>query len=341
MKRAPKVPCFSLPRGTLWLFIFCSCVASGSVGAVAGMRFDEDSTPQLAENSAEITLAKPTHYAVMFHESGKFRTLHGRGDKVRHPREPGRFVTIERVGSGTVVIQANRGQGLRILNPGEPVPGFPELIFTETVTVTQLRYRSRLVTELLHAEPILVSLEGSRAILEVEIFRRPPAHSSHAVESGQARERSETIPAQRGRRKRGPQLFADMRMEVLDANTYKLAPEDVKPILQNINEVLSDLQPTFTPAFSARTGMSADISSAVADGVLDQGGFTVTNPKLAERFGIQEGDTILRINGSSVNSPLIAWWIYQEVMIRNPLLSVIKIDIRRGRTLVNKTYMIR
>jgi membrane-associated protease RseP (regulator of RpoE activity) len=96
-----------------------------------------------------------------------------------------------------------------------------------------------------------------------------------------------------------------------------------------------------SPRVTSRAGLDFQVSSALADGVLDRSGFTITNNKVAEMFGIQVGDTIVKLNGQPVNSPLNAWWAYQETLIKNPNQAEMQLDLRRGSTTVRKTYRIK
>ena len=143
----------------------------------------------MGENSAEISLPKPTRYAVLLHEARKVRTLHTRGDVLSHPQDPAQSVTIERIEPETILLREGGRTTMRSVRVGTPIPGFRGLHFTETVLLEKIQYRSRSVEHLAHPEPVVVALEGPRAIVEVEVLRTVsspppvrPAPSSLAAE---------------------------------------------------------------------------------------------------------------------------------------------------------------
>jgi membrane-associated protease RseP (regulator of RpoE activity) len=70
-------------------------------------------------------------------------------------------------------------------------------------------------------------------------------------------------------------------------------------------------------------------------------GFKVTTNKLAQSFGIRAGDTITSMNGYPVNSLYNAWWILQELLIRNTGLEEIHVDIVRRGAKLSKLYRIK
>ena len=130
-------------------------------------------------------------------------------------------------------------------------------------------------------------------------------------------------------------------MKEVGRHAYQIPAADAKPVIENVGEMFVNLQPRLLPSFSPQTGLNWHLTSAVADGVLNQGGFTVTNLKIAQYFGIEVGDTIRSINGHPVTSPLSAYWAYQETIARNPLLSELRVDLQRGPVPITKTYQIR
>jgi hypothetical protein len=295
----------------------------------------QDSVVTMGENSAEITLPKPTRYAVLLHEAGKVRTLHTRGDVLFPPQDPGRSVTIERIEAETIFLRESPKTPTRTVRVGKPIPGFPGLRFTETVMLEKMQYRSRPVDHLAHPEPVVVALERSRAIVEVEVLRTTSAPPAAAPASDGA---PPTLPQ---RRKLDPALFAELPVTEVEPNTYEVDAAAVGPAIDNLGQVLADLQPMMTPALSMQSGLTFNLTSSVVDGTLSNAGFTVTNSKIARRFGIEVGDIIKRFNGHEVNSPLDAWMAYQEFIIRNPLQSQMRVDLQHQGIPMTKLYRVR
>ena len=143
------------------------------------------------------------------------------------------------------------------------------------------------------------------------------------------------------RRKLDPVLFEELPVKEVEPNTYEVDATAVAPAIDNVGQVLADLQPMLAPALSLHAGLTFDLTSAVVDGTLSNAGFTVTNSKIARRFGIEVGDIIKQVNGHEVNSPVDAWMAYQEFIIRNPLQSEMRLDLQRQGVPTTKLYRVR
>ncbi len=286
----------------------------------------------LSEGTAEIKFSAPKRYAVLLHAPNKIKRLYTSGDVLFHPYNPTRSVVIERVGAGGMVLGA-RGKGReRSLRPGRPVPGFPGVMFVGTVMLNQLEYRFKVVDHILQTEPVLVSLEGSRAVLEKEVLHLPPELLVPAPKR---------LPPTTRERKLNPDLFRRVNVKEVDGNTYELEEATLKPVIENVEQVLADLEPRLALAFSFQSGMSLNFKSRAGDGTLSRSGFTVTRLPVARTFGIEVGDTIISLNGRQVNSPRNAWWTFQELFIRNRSLTELRVNLIRGGRLMTKTFRIR
>lgn len=296
----------------------------------------QESLVSLVENGVEVSLPQPTYYAILERRATRLRTLSATGDTLINPEDPTVAFKIQSIGEKGLVGQEGRKGREQLLKPGTSIPGFPGLVFGGSVKLSRLQYRSRPVDRVLHAEPVLLSLSGSRAILEVEILRSGSSPAAQGSRSSPASAASQTT-----REKLSPGVFAKIEIKEVNGDEYVLGAESLRPAVDNIDQVLADLKPMITPVFSTKTGRSLHLASNVTDGILSRSGFTVTNPKIARRFGIEVGDTILQINKHPIDGPLSAWWTYQEVIIRNPLLEELQVEIRRGDSLVTKTYKIR
>jgi len=99
--------------------------------------------------------------------------------------------------------------------------------------------------------------------------------------------------------------------------------------------------PNRRPLLSAQSRLTFNLTSALVDGTLSERGFTVTNPRIAQRFGIELGDTITRINGHAVHSSLHARMAFQEFLIRNLLESEVRVFLHRRGIPMTKRYQIR
>jgi membrane-associated protease RseP (regulator of RpoE activity) len=223
---------------------------------------------------------------------------------------------VERVEAGAVIFREGPRGRVQSLKSGRPIPGFPGLTFTGTVMLDQVHYRYKVVERVAHPEPVVVALEGSRAVLEVEVLRS----AARATLDGE--------------------LLAKVRIQEISPGLYEVNAADVQAVLDNAGQVLTDLWPAVQPSLSLQTGLQYRITSAMSDGVLTGQGFTVTAPKLAERAGLQVGDTILSVNGQPVNGFASLYGIIREVR-GNPALSTVQVELDRWGTRLTKIFRIR
>jgi membrane-associated protease RseP (regulator of RpoE activity) len=289
--------------------------------------------PPSGQASAEIRLASPTHYAIVLHEPGKIRTLYASGDTIFDPRDPTRSLTVERVELAAMIVRAGRWGRAYTLRAGSAIPGFPGLTFTRTVLLEAVEYRFKVVDRIVHPDPVLVALEGSRGVLEVETLRvhttaaSLPSHASVLADS----------PA---RAMLDAGTLKQVRVREVGPDLYEVPTADVRPVLDNVGRVLVDLAPTVLPLLSRKEGLQYQITSAASDGILTNQGFVVTSPKMAGRAGIELGDRILSVNGTPVDSLGSLYGIYRQVQ-RDPGLSMVRVDLERRGTHLTKTYRIR
>lgn len=295
----------------------------------------QDSAPASHDVAAEMTLSASTRYAIILHEPGQMRTLHTRNDVLFDPRDPLRSFTVLQVDVRSVTLREKRTGGTVVWQSGTSHEGLRGLTLAGTVMLKQLRYRYRTVERATQPEPVLVALEGLVAVLEKEVLRQAggPGQASSTPEGSRPLPGIAMTPS--------PTLSALLRAKEIDADTYEMDGASLRPALENLGQVLSDLKLMISPTVSAQFGVGFNVSSAVADGMLNETGFTVTNSRAAQFFGIQVGDTILRINNNPVTSLPNAWWAYQEFLVRNPTQSDVRVDIRREGSLVNKTFRMR
>jgi S1-C subfamily serine protease len=135
-------------------------------------------------------------------------------------------------------------------------------------------------------------------------------------------------------------LLEKVRVQPLGRGEYEINTADVESLLENAGRVLADLEPFVMPTLSLKTGFQYQVTSAAADGVLSRQGFTVTAPKLAERAGLQVGDTILNVNGQPVDGFASLYRIFQAVR-RDSALRTVQVELERRGSRLTQTYRIR
>ncbi|HEV8661603.1 MAG TPA: PDZ domain-containing protein, partial [Candidatus Methylomirabilis sp.] len=223
--------------------------------------------------------------------------------------------------------------------------------FAGTVLLQELHYRYKVVDRILHPDPVLVALEGLRAILEVEVLRSPEPIPPDSPEEAAARALVDAgasgaagplgpAPTPPARAMLDGDLLEKVRVQPLGRGEYEINTADVESLLENAGRVLADLEPFVMPTLSLKTGFQYQVTSAAADGVLSRQGFTVTAPKLAERAGLQVGDTILNVNGQPVDGFASLYRIFQAVR-RDSALRTVQVELERRGSRLTQTYRIR
>jgi membrane-associated protease RseP (regulator of RpoE activity) len=219
------------------------------------------------------------------------------------------------------------------------------------VLLRELHYRYKVVDRISHPDPVLVALEGPRAILEVETLQ-----SAGPVSGGSAGEAaSPALADATGSGAGGPlppdaalpgraildgDLLEKIQVQELGRGRYEVPAADVQAVLENAARVLADLEPFVWPTLSLDAGFQYRITSAAGDGVLSRQGFTVTAPKLAERAGLQVGDTILNVNGQPVDGFASLYRIFRQVR-SDPALRTVQVELDRRGTRLTQTYRLR
>lgn len=284
----------------------------------------------------DITLREPRRYAVVAEAPRRVRRLYTTGDVLIDPRNPQQQVVIERIDADGVVVLAHPAARPARVSVGRPIPGAPGRTLAGIVALTHLRYRLKVVDRVVHTEPVLVSLTGSAAVLEREVQGTVKAHgqAKPAVARGAAKPRR-SVPALE------PELVTRMPVKQVDESTFVLDADSVEPVLDTVRRLVPAKASAVMAAFPQQGDVSIDMTSPLLDGTLSQRGFTVTNTKVAQAFGLEAGDTVLSLNGRAVNSPLNAWWAFQEMLIKQRNVSTLRVVIERGGTRVLNEYQIK
>ncbi len=344
--RAPRPGCFSL--GTLVLAAMAVAAPAPAAPAAGPSAPGRDALVTLGASSAEVRFPTPLRHAILLRKPGEIRTVYARGDVLFHPKDATQSLTVERVEPAALVVRKGprgRAQTLRI---GSPLPGFPGLTFSGTVLLEELHYRYQAVDRPGHADPVLVVLEGARAVLQVEVPRTtslpaqpapsPAPPGGTRADEGTAPPSPPPTPPERALL--DGDLLEKVRVQETGPGLYDVNAGDVEAVLENTGRVLADLAPLVLPTLTLKTGLQYQITSAAGDGVLTGQGFTLTAPKLAARAGLQVGDTILSVNGQPVDGFGSLYRIFQAVR-RDPTLRTVQVELERRGSRLTQTYRLR
>jgi hypothetical protein len=316
------------------LLLVSALTAVPAAGATAPRQEDD---PSLDGGSAEVRFPTPARHAVVLQQAGQVRALYGCGDVIVHPHEPGRALTVVRVEPSHLMVREGARGGAQVVHAGDPLPGVPGRTFAGTVLLDAVHYRYRRVARVVHLDPVLLALDGARALLEVEVAypAGPAAGVPAAATDGPVAGLGSPV-----RPTLDVTLLSQVQVRETAPDRYDVRAAEVQAVLENAGRVLAELAPGVVPTLSTTGGVQYRITSAASDGVLGRQGFTVWAPKLAARAGIEPGDTILSVNGVPVDGIASLYRIYQQVR-HTPALATIQMEVERGGTRVTKTYRLR
>ncbi len=218
------------------------------------------------------------------------------------------------------------GRGLWLLSTGGVLVG--------TVLLTQVEYRF----EVDHVNEELIMPADTAAILEQQVPRGSSAPSS-PPRSGL---RPRTSASQRATPpiQSQPTVVSKLRVNQVDEDYATVDGETLRLAIEEVEKTLSLMMPRGSAALSGLPGMGLSISSAAGTATLDAQGFTVTDLKLRQRFGLQVGDTIVSLNGHRVNGLRSARRILQNLLVKNRDLTELRLEIYRRGARLYQTYRI-
>jgi membrane-associated protease RseP (regulator of RpoE activity) len=216
-------------------------------------------------------------------------------------------------------------------------------LFITALFVGGLWLLTREVVHVTEVEPVLITRADTAAIPEQQVPHGSSAPSSPLPSSLRPRtsasERaSPPIQSQ-------PTVISKVRVnqvaDQVDEEIFIVDGETLRPAIEEVERALSLVMAQVGAAPSGLPrGMGLRISSAAGTATLDSQGFTLTDLKVAQRFGLQVGDTIVSMNGHPVNSPESAWWIFQDLFVRNHDVKELRLLIYRRGARLHRTYWI-
>ncbi len=261
-----------------------------------------------------MTFPSPRRFAIIAELGSNRQRLYAAGDSVADPREPRHTVEIQQIEPKRLRLKDSRTARVLWIVEGAVVPGFPSRRFMGAVALKGLDHRYVATLAPLDPEPRLVSIQGGRALLEVDIHQP--------------------------QRPRDPAPFDRVRVKETAPNTYEISSAELLDALNHGGRTLAHEWPEVAPVLSIQGGIGLQVKSPVAEGLLSTRGFEVTSPNLAGRAGIEVGDVILAINGQAVNSIGDVFRLYLEA-VRSRHLSDVEVQLERQGVPLTKTYHVR
>jgi len=291
--------------------------------------------------SVEMTFATPKRFGIITELGRKRQRLYEVGDYIVNPTDPGRTTKIQQIERDRLGLKDSQTGRIVWVAVGELVPGFPDRRFTRVASLTGVDYRYIATVAPLDLEPRLLSIQGARAILEVDIRPPQPLAAAPPPRRGSSTDAPSTVNAVNALdRKPDVTPFDRVRVRETIPDTYDLSKDEMRDALDHGGRLLAQQWPSIQPLLSIQDGIGIQVKSPIADGVLTSPGFQVMNPNLAGRFGIKAGDVIVAINDQSVSSFRDLYNLYQQAA-NTPLLSEVQVRLERQGVPVTKTVRLR
>lgn len=313
--------CFASLALLSGLFFVLQDLATATEGS--GSAFHE-------KDLAVIRFSSPQQFALLLHEPEPAPRLYKVGDLLTHPDDRTRLLEVERIQARRLTLRDHRTGRRWSLQSDGAAPVVGGLVFLGAVSLTDIRYRFEASDRMVREAPVVLSVAGTRAVLKQQV----PVTGLGGQRSGPAGD-SPFAPGSRGGRATASAGVPSR----IGEGTYEVDKSALAPTLNKLSKKLAKGVRDITRALWNR-GSMLPVRSSVGDGVLTEGGFTVTEPKVAQTFGIEVGDTIVAVNGKPVSSPLNAYWTFQEVFIRGKT-NRLRVDLVRGGRPVTQTYKIK
>jgi hypothetical protein len=133
----------------------------------------------------------------------------------------------------------------------------------------------------------------------------------------------------------GASAFDRIRVDEIAPDVYVVSAMDLLIALSQADALTATIQ----PMLSFNTGPKYWIDSFVLEGALGGQGFTVVAPKLMRRAGIEPGDTLRTLNGRPIDPDVDIQDLLREIS-RDPLNSVIRLEVERQGVKLTKTYQL-
>jgi membrane-associated protease RseP (regulator of RpoE activity) len=246
------------------------------------------------------------------------RILLGAGDPIFPGADPKAAAVVCEVGPVALTLRLDGGRLARAF-PGRPIPGGTGLALEDIVRIATIEHQRRVVPtpaeRVLGGELYLVAIDGAHARLRRDV--------DAAALVARARRFLETMPIARP----GPDVYA---VGAADARAASAAAATLLTHTRSFGGI--GLGPDWA--------LGVEVRTPLADLQADRHGVIVTNPNLASRAGLQEGDRVLTVNGSPVDSLGGLLQIYLRLRAE-PATRPMEVTIRRAGAEKTLLYLVR
>jgi hypothetical protein len=298
----------------------------------------EDPVPDASSPWAEVTFAAPQRFAIVSELQTKRKRLYGKGDLIPEDKGPEQRLVVDNVDDAGLQIRDTRTQKLIRVAVGQLLPGDVSRRLTEIALLNGVDYCYVTAKGAVDSEPRVFQIRMRRAAMVVDTPATRAAVAAAPADST-PRPQSRAYALQTQQRLDGT-ILGKVRVEGVARDTYDVSSADLRMAMNHSEQVLMEAWSTVRPIISLDQGITFQIKSPVADGVLGPRGFKVTSPNLAERAGLEMGDVVVAINQQPINGFGDVFRLYRQVKA-DQNLSTVEVKLERQGQLVTKTYRIR
>ncbi len=298
----------------------------------------EDPLPDATSPWAEVTFAAPRRFAIVIELQTKRKRLYGKGDVIPEEKSAEQRFVVEEVESGALQIRDARLQKRIRVAVGQFLPGAAARRLTQTTVLDGVDYCYVSVKGRVDPEPRVFQIRTGRAAVVVDT--RPMQTKVASAPADTPPQAQTTEYALQTRQRLDATILGKVRVDGVGRDTYEVSAADLNMAMNHGEQVLMEAWATVRPMLSLNQGISFQIKSPVADGVLGPRGFRVASPNLAERAGLEMGDVVLAVNQQPINGFADIFRLYRQVKA-DQSLSVVEVKLERRGQLVTKTYRIR
>lgn len=314
------------------------------ISAITGMACD--SRPIFAESVGTVEQDRPSWYAVIGTD-GKGRRLCVKGDMFSSDKDPAQGLRILEIRQDTLTLQDVVTKKNVTLKAGDEIPiKGAGLVFEKAIEASVLDYnynknsKNKKFTKNQIEDFTIKSLEKKRVVLEKDYnqadqVKKLSNKEKEIFNSPRDQDAAKDVIIK--------DLFDKVESKRIGDNVWALDRSSAEPAMRNAGVALFSAIKRVEPRYRFGEGPSLRFKTGIGTAVINREGFLVqdlASAKLAESFGIRQGDIIKSINGHPVNSLLGVYRAYEDIT-SDKGARLLSINIARDGKIKTLVYKIR
>jgi hypothetical protein len=298
--------------------------------------------PIFADSVGTVEDNKSLWYAVIKTEN-KGKKLYVKGDIFSSAKNPAKSFRILDIEKDSLILEDVISKNSIMMKPGEAIPiEEAGMIFEKTVESSVIEYNynrsPKKFTKNQLEDFTIKSLEKKKIVLE-----KPYNALSQAKQLSNKEKEIFNSPRDKDTDKTTiiAELFNKIDSKEIGHDVWALDSSSAEPAIRNAGAALISAIKRVEPRYRLGEGPSLQFNTDLGTAVVNKEGFLIQNiavAKLAENFGIRQGDIIKSINGYPVNNLLGIYRVYENIS-SNKDTRLLHINIARdgkNKTLIYK-----